>query len=321
MPIIRTTIEGRGNGIRTLVSNMELVMKALDRPMEYGAKFISIELGTKSKCNLLQGSCVFAGNHSTEAISVCLDKFINMYVICTKCSNPETILRIKKNNLVSKCLACGTEFKIDPSHQVFNFIKADISKKTVLEKKPPPKKKVEIYDPTEPWTLGTSKHEVSLRKQQLLNIDGNNLVYPTENLLKYLQTGPSETEYTNELLKLMESQSWSATVLIKYVFATLFSDGNIKYNFNKKVIYLEYIVNTENDMVTVLMCIEKFIEEHMKYVEDIVHILNGFYEFSVIDENVIIKWHNSKSKVVSEELSKIIKDNSEPFVKWLNTDL
>ncbi len=36
MPIIQIKIEGKGNGIRTIIVNMDKIMKALDRPMEYG---------------------------------------------------------------------------------------------------------------------------------------------------------------------------------------------------------------------------------------------------------------------------------------------
>jgi translation initiation factor 2 beta subunit (eIF-2beta)/eIF-5 len=328
MPIIEVKIEGKGNGIRTVVPNMEKIMKALDRPMDYGAKFIGFELGTKTKCDSTHHNCVFAGKHSEETLSLCLDKFIDMYVLCIKCKNPETIFNIKKNSIESKCKACGKTFKIDPTHKLSNFImKNEVNKKPVVEvvKKTSPKKaKVEkIVDDNdnEKWSLDTSQNAVASRKQQLMNIDDKTELvsnaFPIVNLLKYISSEPTEDDFVDELLKLRNTQGWSETVLIKYIFATLFSDGDIKYNFFKKVIYLEYFVNTTKDMMVVLMCVEKFLEEHNEHVTIVSDILCGLYESYVIDEDGIFKWYDSKSKSVSEELSRTIRENAKSFVEWL----
>ncbi len=326
MPVIQIKDEGRGNGTRTVVPNMGKVMAALDRPMEYGAKFIGIELGTKTKCDFKQNNCVFAGKHTAEALSVCLDKFIDMYVLCVRCKNPETFFDIKKEYIVSKCKACGKAFKIDQKHQLSNFIiKSDGNKKPVKEKKASPKKnKVEEDNcDNETWTLDTSSQAVLSRKQQLCNLDSKqdstSIAFPMENLVKYIQSEPSKDEFVSELLQLKESQMWSDTILIKYVFTTLFFDGNIKQNFYKKAMYIEYIVNTQNDMIVILICIEKLMEEHNDHINDIVHILNGFYEAEVLDEDAIFKWYDSKSKILSEDVSKLMKENAKTFIEWLET--
>ncbi len=325
MPVIQTKIEGKGNGIRTVVPNFGKVMSALDRPMEYGAKFIGSELGTKTKCDSKQNSCVFAGKHTGEALSLCLDKFIDMFVLCTRCKNPETFFEIKKDNIVSKCKACGKAFKIDPTHKLSNFIiKGDGNKKPTTEKKMSPKKsKAEKIDENdnEVWSLDTSSQAVSSRKQQLCNENDkheiHSIAYPMENFVKYIQSEPSENEFVDELSQLKDSQMWSDTILIKYTFATLFSDGNIKHNFYQKAMYIEYIIKTQNDMMVVLMCVEKFMEENTDNIIDMVHILNGFYEADVIDEDAVFKWYDSKSKILSEDLSKIIKEAAKPFIDWL----
>lgn len=324
MPIIQTKIEGKGNGIRTVVPNMGKVMKALDRPLEYGAKFIGMELGTKSKIDEKQNNCVFAGKHSEGELSKCLDKFIDMYVLCVKCKNPETIFEVKKGCIVSKCKACGKIFKVDPTHKLSNYIiKSDTNKKPVEEKKMSPKKsKIKDDDKDyESWTMDTSAEAVASRKQQLLNgCDGQESksdMFPMENLLKYIQSCPEEDEFVEEMLKLMHSQAWSESVLIKYIFATLFSDGNIRENFNTKVVYLEYFANSSKDMAVILMCIEKFMEEHCEYIGQMVHILNGFYEAYVLDDDAIFKWHDGKSKSVSAELGNDLRESSKPFIEWL----
>lgn len=328
MPVIQTKIEGKGNGIRTVVPNMGKVMKALDRPLEYGAKFIGMELGTKTKVDDKQNNCVFAGKHSEEELSKCLDKFIDMYVLCVKCKNPETIFEVKKGCIVSKCKACGKIFKVDSSHKLSNYIiKSDTNKKPVEERKVSPKKsKIKDDDnDNEDWSIDTSAEAVAMRKQKLLNGDdggtddceSKSIAFPMENLVKYIKTCPEEDEFVDEMLKLMHSQAWSESVLIKYIFATLFSDGNIREDFHKKIVYLEYFSNSTKDMAVILMCIEKFMEEHGEYVGQMVHILNGFYEAYVLNEDAIFKWYDGKSKSVSEELGRDLRESSKSFVEWL----
>jgi translation initiation factor 5 len=41
-------VEGRGNGIKTVISNMNDVARALNRPPTYTTKFFGTELGSQS---------------------------------------------------------------------------------------------------------------------------------------------------------------------------------------------------------------------------------------------------------------------------------
>ena len=96
-----------------------------------------------------------------------------------------------------------------------------------------------------------------------------------------------------------------------------FFDGNIKHNFYKKIVYIEYFTNTSKDMMVVLMCIEKLMEEHNELIGDMVNILNGFYESYVLDEDVIFKWYDSKSKTLNDDLAGKVRESARPFIEWL----
>lgn len=314
MPVMQIKIEGKGNGIRTVVINMEKVMKALERPMEYGAKFIGFELGSQSKCDMVQHSCMFAGKHDINKLSEVLDKFIIMYVLCIKCGNPETIMKVKKNNVVSKCKACGKVFKLDPNHKLSNFIiKSDVNKQ-VKEKEVKVTTSVNVDDE---WTYDTSERAVMLRKQDLFGIEH---VYPEEKLMEYLKTNPSPSKTNVELNRLKMSQDWSDNTLIKYLFRCLFINSlfmeDIRTNFYKKVEYLKPLVTDEKKMMLVINCIEMVIEEKRLY-DDVVHIFNGFYESELLEEDVIMKWYGGKSKAVDEEVGYKIKHCAKPFIDWL----
>ena len=51
-----------------------------------------------------------------------LDGFIKRFVLCEKCDNPETVLKVKKNMIGAACKACGHIFTIDMRHKLTTYI-------------------------------------------------------------------------------------------------------------------------------------------------------------------------------------------------------
>lgn len=306
MPVIQVKIEGKGNGVRTVVTNMEKVMKALDRPMEYGVKFISIELGTKSQSDPAQHLCRFGGNHSAEALSVCLDKFIDLYVLCAICKNPETVHIIKNNEILSKCKACGKIHKVDSKHKIFGTMLKNEIKPVIVQKEKVIKK---VIDDNDVWSLDTSDKSVTLRKQQLISIEDKSNVFPPEKFSIYIAKEPSQDDFIQEMNKLKMNRSWSETRLIKYMFAALF-DKDYKLNFYKKINYVNHFIQSDKDMMLTLQCIEQIMIENESYLNDVINIINGLYEEEIVDEEVIIKWYNTLNEST-------LKNNVTPFIEWL----
>ncbi len=255
---------------------------------------------------------MFAGKHDEETLATCLDKFIILYVLCKKCHNPETVIHVKKNKIGAKCKACGHLFKMDENHKLSNFI----IKNNIQVDKTAEVKIVKTID-DEKWSLDTSESAVTARKQKLITRkDIENTVYPIKNLIKYIEQCPSREDFIKELSSLQILQNWSETVLIKYIFAGLFMI-DIKLDFYHKLTYLNYFVDCSKSMMIVLQCIEKYIEEHPN--DNIINILNGFYESEMIEEDEIFKWYDQKSKIISEELSNKIRIRAKPFIEWLET--
>lgn len=51
MHCLKTTVEGRGNGVRTLILNLQEVAREIQRLPYEIIKFMAIELGCLSKCD------------------------------------------------------------------------------------------------------------------------------------------------------------------------------------------------------------------------------------------------------------------------------
>lgn len=108
MPKIIAKVEGKGNGIKTVIVNMVEVAKALNRPPMYPTKFFGCVLGAQTNFDKNERYIV-NGSHDSNKLQDILDSFIQKYVLCPGCQNPETDLHVSaKRGLIStSCKACG----------------------------------------------------------------------------------------------------------------------------------------------------------------------------------------------------------------------
>lgn len=126
MPLLLTKIEGKGNGIKTVVPNMSDVARALSRPPAYITKFFGCELGAQTPFDEKNDRYIVNGAHDAARLRELLDGFIDKFVLCRSCKNPETDLVILKNgrneDIIRDCKACGERTGIDMRHKLVTFI-------------------------------------------------------------------------------------------------------------------------------------------------------------------------------------------------------
>jgi translation initiation factor 5 len=90
MPMLIISIKGKGNGIKTDITNIEDISKSLSRSQTEIMKFFGYELGTLAKGSII------TGKFDENTITQLLDKYITKYVLCDICGNPETFFVVKK---------------------------------------------------------------------------------------------------------------------------------------------------------------------------------------------------------------------------------
>jgi len=122
MPKIVAKIEGKGNGIKTVIPNMSDIAKALSRPPTYPTKYFGFELGAQVKCEDKNDRYIINGQHESKKLQDLLDGFIDKFVLCAHCKNPETDLIINKNGIIRDCKACGKRSEVDHKHKLTAFI-------------------------------------------------------------------------------------------------------------------------------------------------------------------------------------------------------
>ncbi|KJZ76027.1 hypothetical protein HIM_04483 [Hirsutella minnesotensis 3608] len=122
MERLQTKIEGKGNGIKTVVVNLPSVAASLARPPSYINKFFGFELGAMTNNDPKDDRWIINGAHESGKLQDHLDGFINKFVLCKKCKNPETDVNINNDRILLDCKACGQRTDVDLRLKLSGYI-------------------------------------------------------------------------------------------------------------------------------------------------------------------------------------------------------
>jgi translation initiation factor 5 len=127
-------IEGKGNGIKTVIANLTSVAQSLARPPAYVIKYFGFELGAQTNNNPADDRWIINGAHEASKLQDYLDGFISRFVLCKKCKNPETEVQIKDDRISLDCKACGQISDVDIRLKLSSFILKNQPKKGKKDK-------------------------------------------------------------------------------------------------------------------------------------------------------------------------------------------
>jgi translation initiation factor 5 len=139
MPLVYGKIEGRGNGIKTVIPNITDVGLSLHRSPGEVNKFFGCELGAQTTYNADTDRAVVNGAHTDAVLQEMMKRYIQGFVLCPSCGLPETNYKIKSDTIWHSCAACGAKEMVDMRHKLCTYILAQ-DKKMKKEKKAKDKK-------------------------------------------------------------------------------------------------------------------------------------------------------------------------------------
>ncbi|KAL3314419.1 Eukaryotic translation initiation factor 5A-1 [Cichlidogyrus casuarinus] len=124
MPKLQAKVEGKGNGIKTVIVNITDIARALYRKPIYVTKYFGCVLGAQVNVDKQNERHIVNGAHDAAKLQQILDGFIKDFVLCPNCHNPETDISVKKNAQTVKatCKACGATKLLDPRHRLTQYI-------------------------------------------------------------------------------------------------------------------------------------------------------------------------------------------------------
>ena len=150
MEKLQSKIEGKGNGIKTVIPNLASVSQSLSRPPSCMStiaslrftvslfpdviKYFGFELGAQTNTNPADDRWIINGAHEASKLQDYLDGFIARFVLCKKCKNPETEVVIKDGRIVLDCKACGQRSDVNLRLKLSSFILKNQPKKGKKDK-------------------------------------------------------------------------------------------------------------------------------------------------------------------------------------------
>jgi len=347
MPLLTTKIEGKGNGIKTVIPNMSDVARALSRPPTYTTKFFGCELGAQTSFDEKNDRYIVNGAHNADRLRELLDVFIDKFVLCKSCKNPETELIILKVNrtedIIRDCKACGERTGVDMRHKLTTFI---VRNPPVRNKKGKNKNAgdaaggvgggnpdLTVERDESPEDGGAESDDELSRKIKaeakeltapgLIDDDGSDddANSPYAQLGRWITENKDEDATARSLAiykkaedLFIEKKHKTVTVVVQALFTE-----NIVSEIEKYAGLIAKMVTSEKHQKSLLGGIERFVGlTHPDLLPIVPKILMALYQKDLLDEEVVTQWgtHVSK-KYVDKEISKKVRKASEPFLKWL----
>ena len=171
MPPIQVKVEGRGNGIKTVIVNCVEVAKALHVRPEWVTKYIGIESAAQSKYNPTTERSVINGAHQQQEFQDILYRYIETMILCPKCALPELNIKFGKTKMKIECKACGHSFIRGQTHKIVTFM----LKNRMLRKKEGNKSGKEARREKK------LKQQEKAQKSRNINIESNNTTIDDDN--------------------------------------------------------------------------------------------------------------------------------------------
>lgn len=349
MPKLVAKVEGKGNGIKTVIVNMPEIAKSLNRPPMYPTKYFGCVLGAQVNFDNKSERYIVNGSHEQEKLQDLLDGFIQKYVLCQSCENPETILSVnkKKEIIGTSCMACGHAGTISAAN---DRVAAYILKN-------PPPKPVAAAAPTAAAAAANPAANVTSSTN---NDDGDDEDWGEDTnedavrkRMDELSAGAKSLMLNDDLEKTQEER-----MQIFYEFVEKKAKKcDLTIPENQKAIKAEADRLDISDKAVIVLCevlLKENLIEKMKLLKNlflrfthenhkaqryllrgvgltiasmkeqllpkVTTILNMFYTLEIIVEDVFLEWYAKGQKRSSklDEVSLEIIEKATPFITWLN---
>jgi len=126
MPCIQVKVEGTTKMIKSVLTNIEDVCRAIGRPPDYLVTYLGQEMSANSKIEKETGKAYVTGSFEERKVQELVFKFITETVTCGNCKNPETTCNIegKKKNMVLylTCKGCGGRTDLDSADRFVKYM-------------------------------------------------------------------------------------------------------------------------------------------------------------------------------------------------------
>ncbi|GBE63057.1 eukaryotic translation initiation factor [Babesia ovata] len=351
MPRLQSRIEGRGNGIKTNISNMGDIARALKRPPTYATKFFGCELGAMSKFEESEEKALINGAHTERALTQILDKFIEMYVLCAECHLPEIEVLVKKGILCSRCNACGHKGSLDNTHKAATYMLknpaclTEMSKHSNRTKKDSPKegstdkdkekekKKKEKKEKEKKKRSSEDGQEdvngvdggIQGEEMEKLTVESAEISDIVDRLYSSLTAGKfaDPADFVEEVHMLQLSQDFDNVCRFYVAFCALFRDKFDVAALEQKMVMLKSLLKYAVQPKDILTAMAAFVVKmYPQQLQEYPYICRALYAGDLAEGRDFCRFYSKGTRFEGflAEAYLRTKEKAEPFVTWLQED-
>tara|TARA_Y200000002_G_scaffold340080_1_gene310420 strand:- start:89 stop:1069 length:981 start_codon:yes stop_codon:yes gene_type:complete len=299
MPKLELKWEGKGGGRKTVFSNCEEVARALHRNPKELCKWFGIDLGVPTSSNDI---FFIKGHHTYQILYPSLCKYIETFVLCPNCRQPEVPkYKVKSGLIQMKCSGCGHRCQIDSGNKLCPFILKNTAQK---KKKPDKEKKKKKREKKR------DKKQEKKKKKEMVE-----------------ESEESDESEKENLFDFGESIVHKSLIDGRSIIERFMNDF-------ERLPLKEFFINLrENDLPSGLLNIDPL--EVLKELEDFClqpeiqekavpvfsYILQLLYEKDFLSEEVLLAWSFLKEELPKDSVERIVyNDETVKFIEWLSED-
>lgn len=311
-------VEGSGNGIKTKIPNLKDIAKDLHREPADILKIFGFELGAVTIKNDDTDTYIVNGKFSANELADKLDLFIDKFVLCGSCKNPETLIVPSKGGVSLRCISCGNETICDPKHKLTDFIVKDAARRRLKakqeakaasdsksSKKSKGKKEKQAEDAGDEdteWSVDVSSAAVKARRRVALGqaeetpateAKEEKKMSPEQEFKDYIAS--SGALDMDKLRSLRDAMRLSPNELASRIANSVFDAENV----TKQIIpsakkWAPFFAQTKKTQEALVVAIvEMALLNEDTLLPKLATLLKGLYDNDYVEEEAILDWYDS----------------------------
>ncbi|VDL94535.1 unnamed protein product [Schistocephalus solidus] len=344
MPKLSAKVEGKGNGIKTVIVNVTDIAKALYRKPIYVTKYFGCELGAQIHVDEKNERYIVNGAHDASKLQDLLNGFIKKFVLCPSCGNPETTLAAVVG---ISCKACGNRGQLDPRHRLTQFIIKNPPVEEAAPEEPSRGRKnrrikngdpVRAYDGDDDDDVDWGEDTTEEAQQQRLG----ELSALARRLALSADVEKSDSERADIFLKEVDLMKKKGDIVARAHDLKMEAE-RLKLGSRAVLVVAEVLLSDPNTMISdistyrsvfiqftrtgeqaqkaqayVLGAMSIIVDKNSSsnLMDKACHILKSLYDCDIVEEEVILSWFGAK-RFVSKPVAAKLAEVCSPMLKWL----
>mmetsp|Transcript_11305 Transcript_11305/g.42356 ORF Transcript_11305/g.42356 Transcript_11305/m.42356 type:complete len:407 (+) Transcript_11305:119-1339(+) len=326
---------------KTQITNLNVVADQIGRPLKYLIKYFQTALGTQTQYDSVNHLFKLNGLYTTEELEAIVESFIEKFVLCKACGNPETTIKVvgkgSKASVKLKCAACGKSTEVDPTEKITNFITKNPPKTnkmaTAATKTEDEPEKTHFSMTDENWNpeLDTSPEAVAKRREAeralgfgVQEADDSATAkkakpsHPVDLLRFFVENhedASTDVAY-KAVAKVRKHFDLTRNETVCLIFEAVFRDESFFKELPKWADLFAKVIKSKKQQIVFLRNLRRLIRTHPKMANQLASIFEKLYDTELIEEDAFLEWNKNES-AKEDDLSKQLVGSARPFIEWL----